>query len=627
MCGIAGYYSSSGPIGPENIAAIERVTSALAHRGPDDSGLFHDSAVVLGHRRLSILDLSADGRQPMSNENSTVRIAFNGEIYNYLELRKTLADSGHRFRSRSDTEVLIHGYEEWGIARLLEKLRGMFAFALYDSSNSQLILARDRLGIKPLYYVQGAGDRWTAFASETKALVAAGLASPEPDRRALAGFLLFGSIASPWTIRKQISCLQPGHYIVLSPGRDLAIHRYWDLAEATAAERERQRHGSLPSIAETLQEAVASHLVSHAPLGVFLSGGMDSAAVVALASRIHAGPLKTLTITFEEDAYNEAAEARLAARAFGTDHHELRVTSADFMSELPAFLAAMDQPTNDGVNTYFVSKAARQAGLKVVLSGVGADEVFWGYRHYSWLDGQTPWLRMLLGLPKALRGPILSASALYGRTAGHERWRRLEYLRDQPTVGGLYSMTRGFFHLAQVSQLVGLSPNELKTLAEEVLSTDPRLQPGARVDGAAFNYLEVKRYLHDQLLRDADVFSMAHSIETRLPFLDHELVCRVACLPAAMKQPNGTNKPALLGAVPHPIVAAAGARAKMGFTFPIGRWLLDNSEPMREMALQSDQLDRRETGRLFQAFEAGRLHWSQAWAMVVLGATLRQELT
>jgi asparagine synthase (glutamine-hydrolysing) len=297
------------------------------------------------------------------------------------------------------------------------------------------------------------------------------------------------------------------------------------------------------------------------------------------------------------------------------------------MSELPAFLASMDQPTNDGVNTYFCSKAARQAGLKVVLSGLGGDEVFWGYRHYSWLEGQAPWLKMFLSLPNALRGPVLSAAALYGRTAGHEKWRRFEYLRDRPTVGGVYSMARGFFNATQVSHLAGFSPSELKTLAEEVLAAGPHLQPAARVDGAAFNYLEVKRYLHDQLLRDADVFSMAHSVETRIPFLDHELVCQVACLPAAMKHPNGTNKPALLGAVPHPIVAAAGARTKMGFTFPIGRWLLDNLEPMREMALQSGQLNHRETGRLFQSFEAGRLHWSQAWAMIVLGSTLRQELT
>jgi asparagine synthase (glutamine-hydrolysing) len=207
MCGIAGYYSFRSAINPEHAAATRRVTSRLAHRGPDDCGFFQDSTVILGHRRLSILDLSPDGHQPMCNEDSTVWTAFNGEIYNYLELRKSLVEAGHRFRSRSDTEVLIHGYEEWGIGKLLEKLRGMFAFAVYDSGNSQLILARDRLGIKPLYCIQGPEDRWMAFASETKALVAGGLAPSELDRRALAGFLLFGSVPAPRTIRKGINCL------------------------------------------------------------------------------------------------------------------------------------------------------------------------------------------------------------------------------------------------------------------------------------------------------------------------------------------------------------------------------------------------------------------------------------
>ena len=621
MCGITGLYGFSGAVDPEDACKIRRVTSLLAHRGPDDCGFFADSTVVLGHRRLAILDLSPGGHQPMSNEDSTVWIVFNGEIYNYRELTRTLVNAGHRFRSRTDTEVLIHGYRQWGIDKLLEKLRGMFAFALYDSAKSQLILARDRFGIKPLYYVEGPEARWIAFASETKALVGGGLASPELDRRALAGFLLLGSIPEPWTIRRQVKCLPPGHYMVLSRGGDLQPRRYWDFAEATAHEWERQQQGSVPSIGETLQEAVSSHLVSDAPLGVFLSGGMDSAAVAALASRSCEDPLKTLTITFAEAAFNEAAEARAASRAFGTDHREWQVTSADFIAELPRFLTAMDQPTNDGVNTYFVSKAARQAGLKVVLSGLGGDEVFWGYRHYSWLEGRTPWFRLLAGLPDALRRGVLAASALYGRTTGQERWRRLACLREEATIGGLYYLARGFFPASQVSRLLGWSPSELNALAEEILAADPLLPSSGRMDGAAFNCLEMKRYLHDQLLRDADVFSMAHSIETRIPFLDHELVCQVACLPAAMKRRNGINKPALLGALPHPAVAAAAARTKMGFTFPIGRWLSENLEPMRAMARQSGALDSRETDRLFHAFGDGHLHWSHAWAAVVLGAT------
>jgi asparagine synthase (glutamine-hydrolysing) len=613
MCGIAGFYSLAGPIGREHAEATRRVTSRLAHRGPDDSGFFEDGAVILGHRRLSILDLSPGGHQPMSNEDATVWIAFNGEIYNFLELRRTLLAAGHLFRSRSDTEVLVHGYEEWGIDKLLDKLRGMFAFALYDAAKPQLILARDRFGIKPLYYTAGPGDRWVAFASETKALVGGGLASSELDRRALAGFLLFGSIPAPWTIRRRIRCLPAGHYLVLSRGASFEPRRYWDFAEATENEGGRRSAGA-PSIAESLQDAVSSHLISDAPLGVFLSGGMDSAVIAAIASRAHAGPLRTVTVTFGEGAYNEAEDARAASRAFATEHHELRIGSADFLNQMPSFLAAMDQPTNDGVNTYFVSKAAREIGLKVVLSGLGGDEVFWGYRHYSWLEGRMPWLKMLLGLPSPLRRGVLAASSLYGQATGREKWRRLGYLSGRPTAGGLYFMARGFFPALQVSRLLGVSAAELKHLVEEVLACD------TQTDGAAFNRLEMRRYLHDQLLRDADVFSMAHSIETRIPFLDHELACRAACLPAAAKRANGVNKPALLAALPHPIVAAAAHRRKMGFTFPIGPWLAANIGPMREMAQHSDSLDAREAGRLFRAFGAGRLHWSRAWAMVVLGS-------
>jgi len=445
--------------------------------------------------------------------------------------------------------------------------------------------------------------------------VGAGMAAGEIDRRALAGFLLFGSIPAPSTIRRGIRCLPAGHYMILSPGGDPVPRRYWDFGQATAQERERT--GSVPSVSETLQEAVASHLISDAPLGVFLSGGMDSAAIAAIASRTAAGPLQTVTITFGEGAFDEAAEARAAARAFGTHHHELRVTSADFRNTMPSFLTAMDQPTNDGVNTWFVSKAAREIGLKVVLSGLGGDEVFWGYRHYSWLEGRMPWLKLLSGLPDSLRRTALAASAAYGRASGQEKWRRLAYLSGRPTAGALYFMARGFFPALQVSRLLGMSLAELHSVVEEALAS------GGGIDGAAFNELEMRRYLHDQLLRDADVFSMAHAVETRIPFLDHQLACRVACLPAAEKRANGVNKPALLAALPDPVVAAAARRKKMGFTFPIAQWLAASLEPMREMAGRSDALDARESGRLFRAFGAGRLHWSRAWAMVVLSAAVR----
>jgi asparagine synthase (glutamine-hydrolysing) len=616
MCGIAGLVRHDA-LAPDDPAAVVRMTEAQTHRGPDTGGYYRDHCVVLGHRRLSIIDVSTAGSQPMSNEDGSIWLTYNGELYNHPELRSQLVSRGHQFRSRTDTEVIVHGYEEWGVEGLLEKLRGMFAFGLYDSRLG-LLLARDRLGIKPLYYHLGPHGL-VMFASEVRALVASGQVSNERDMDAVAGFLLAGSVAAPRTIVRGVSSLLPGHYMLCRP-EGAIIRKYWDLGVVQGGE---------PGAAEAtervralLQDAVCRHLESDVPLGVFLSGGVDSGAVVALASRARAGvpPLTTLTVTFDEPELSEGPETEELAGRFHTDHREVRVTRAEFVSELPTIFAAMDQPTNDGVNTYFVSRAARQAGLTVVLSGLGGDEIFWGYRHHRRLGGAAGWLARC---PSPARHALVRAAAAWGTVRGRDNWMRMAFLEDHTSSRELYLLMRGFFPPQHVMRLLGIGQQEMHATVErhfDGLNANAADQASA----TGFNYLEVKRYLHDQLLRDADVFSMAHSIEVRVPLLDHLVVEYAAALRPALKMSNGVNKPLLVGAVDDPLLFKAGAAKKRGFSFPMDRWMKDSGGGLEEMAVDGGLLDREAVRGLWKDFRAGRLHWSRAWALTVLAASANQ---
>ncbi len=613
MCGIAGLIRERDEPGQAEVdrAAVGRMLAAEFHRGPDGEGLYQDSRATLGHRRLSIIDLSVAGRQPMSNEDGSVQVTFNGEIYNHRGLRDELVRAGHLFRSRTDTEVLVHGYEQWGIAGLLDRLRGMFAFALYDTRLG-LLLARDRLGIKPLYYHEGSG--FLAFASEVKALLRSGAVPEVQDRNALAGFLMAGAVPSPRTMVKGIRCLPAGHWAEWKGGA-LRVRQYWNFAAPSSFEPESCEPSELRAC---LDETVRQHLISDVPLGVFLSGGVDSAALVALATRLRraegtAEPLSTLTVIFDEREYSEANPASEIARRFETRHREIRVTSSDFLRELPSFMVAMDQPTNDGVNSYFVNKAARDAGLKVVLSGLGGDEVFWGYKHYRRLR--------FGGLAKSCPSPVrrLAAAAghQWGRFRGRDNWMRTAWLKSAGTSDRVYLTMRGFFAPDQVARLMDMTRTEMDEAVEEHFGD---MGAGESPSATSINYIEMKRYLHDQLLRDTDVFSMAHSIEARVPFLDHVLVERLWKTSPGLKLDKAVNKPLLVRAVDDEAVTQAGIRPKRGFTFPMARWMKASGGEMQEMA---------ETGSLVKSavrdcwgdFAQGRMHWSRAWALTVLGGT------
>lgn len=600
MCGVAGLIQLE-PASQSDIDAVRRMTSAQRHRGPDAEGIYCGPGVVLGHRRLSIIDLSSKAEQPMGNEDGSVQVSFNGEIYNFSELREHLKTCGHEFRTASDTEVIVHGYEEWGIAALLEKLRGMFAFAIYDRRVG-LMLARDRLGIKPLYYASIGGK--LLFSSEVKALMASGLVANQRDFDAIAGFLLTGSVPSPSTVIRGVRSLPAGHYLCWKSGT-ATLHRYWDLTYEA-------RDGvSVEGLRERLKDCVARHMVSDVPMGLFLSGGVDSCALVVLAERLAPERLNTLTVVFEDGSLSEGSAAREIAARFRTRHREVMVTERDFRQELPRILSAMDQPTNDGVNTYFVSKAARESGLTVALSGLGGDEVFWGYRHYRMLSRGMRWLGRC---PGPVRRLLAAGAVAAGRMRGKENWMRLAYLKPRLSSESLYLSVRGFFAPMQVARLLGLSETEISAAVEKAFDF------GHPAGTEGVNYIEFKRYMHDQLLRDTDVFSMTHSLEVRVPFLDHEIVDYATSANASSKvAANGVNKPLLVAAVADPVVRAAAARKKLGFSFPMDRWMRGYSGELEEMSRGAGGMDSAEVRAMWKGFRAGRLHWSRAWALAVLG--------
>jgi asparagine synthase (glutamine-hydrolysing) len=617
MCGIAGLFRRDG-LHPGDRAAVAGMTSAQVHRGPDADGMFADTRAVLGHRRLSVIDLSAAGDQPMANEDRTIWVTYNGEIYNHPELRRDLTSLGHDFRSRADSEVIVHGYEQWGLAGLLERLRGMFAIGLYDP-RAGLLLARDRVGIKPLYYYAEADEGLLLFGSEVKALTASGLVPLVRDPDAVTGFLLGGSVPAPRTIVRGVSSLMPGHSLVCGLDGAVSTRRYWDLPRAGRRERTEAGEPSAVTrrVRSLLDDSVSRHLVSDVPLGVFLSGGLDSGAIVALASRRdEGGRLTTLTVTFDEEEWSEADQARNVARRFGTDHREVRVTGEEFRKALPAIIGAMDQPTNDGVNTWFVAKAAREAGLMVALSGLGGDEIFRGYTHYEWISRGGPWLTHC---PSAVRQALARGAAAWGRLRGKDNWMRMRYLAPRGSSGELYLLMRGFFPPNHIMDLMGIGQADLDAAVEQQFEgVSPREADLDRADG--FNYIEFKRYLHDQLLRDTDVFAMAHSIEVRVPFLDHPVI-EYASVRPGLQEANGVNKPLLAAAVGDPLLSRAAAAAKRGFSFPMDRWMKSASRELEEMATSGGILDRRAVSALWAQFRANRLHWSRAWALTVLAAT------
>lgn len=583
MCGIAGQFGRLDPGFPA------RARLGLRHRGPDGSGVWQAGQASLVHTRLAILDLSEGGAQPMVNVTPTGRavLVFNGEIYNYRELRADLLAQGETFTSQSDTEVLLRLLLREG-PRALPRLAGMFAFAFWREDTGTALLARDALGIKPLYY-RLCPDGLT-FGSETRVLRPPGAEQAIPDPSVVRDFLLWGSVPEPATLLGDVRQLPAGHW--LEWRADRVIQESWfQLHLGTPA----PPAAPVRTTREALRESIHRHLVSDVPVGIFLSGGIDSTAVLALAREAlgQDADLRTFSIGFADPEFDESGLARRTATHFGTQHTEWRMTAAEGTEEIAGFLAAMDQPTLDGFNTWCVSKLARRAGVKVVLSGLGGDELFAGYNSFARVPAYRRWHQRLGGLRRG------AARALDQAADGSPFRRLAAFCRSEGEWLAAYHAQRGIFTAAEAGQLTealtGLRPTAPDWTLPD-LPTDPR---------DVVSHLELTRYMRNQLLRDSDVFSMAHGLELRVPFVDSRLVNTLATIPARFRLQPG--KQLLLDAVPE-IPAWISSQPKRGFRFPFQAWMEGGFAERLEAAAQQSPVP--------------LVTWYRRWAMAALLHTI-----
>ncbi|MFM1931246.1 MAG: hypothetical protein RL226_549 [Bacteroidota bacterium] len=613
MCGINGIVGIRDEM--EAARRVMRMNDRLEHRGPDAEGHFVIPDIALGHRRLSIIDTSSAGNQPFHSYDGQQVIVFNGEIYNYLELKERL---DYPFSTGSDTEVLLAAYRKWGIG-MLEHLNGMFAFALWDDTTKQLFVARDRMGIKPLYYL--VDKRILAFSSEIRALMAGEFGFKKLNAQVLDEYLRYQTVHAPRTIIEGIYMLEPGHMIVAGDG-ELEIKKWWDPAESVPIITE-NRDANLKEINRLLKDSVALRMRADVPFGAFLSGGIDSSAIVGLMSEVSSQPIETFTVTFNEKDYSEAEFASAIARRFSTNHHEIRLTADDFLKDVPHALAAMDHPSGDGPNTYIVSKVTRKSGVTMALSGLGGDELFAGYPVFHQAT-QMLSKRWLASFPKFVRRAVGQSMVLAKPGITTEK-KAEALLLDYYDLEHFYPLSRQTLTDKQTLQLLRkskLSENPVKKHLEILL--DPK--------GAGFQlpYLsqislsELTTYLQNILLRDTDQMSMAHALEVRVPFLDHRLVSYVLGVSDPNKYPHTPKKlltDSLGTLLPREIID----RPKMGFTLPWEHWMRNELKAYCTDGLtileRHEAFDAGGIRELWGRFERNHhsVNWSRVWSLVVLG--------
>ena len=632
MCGIAGIALRGDIAGADLRGRIERMIQAQIARGPDDGGTYlsPDGSVALGNRRLAIQDLSPAGHMPMSNADGTVWITYNGELYNVDELRPELERLGFAFRSHSDSEVLLHGYEAWGPS-IVKRLRGMFAFGVYDQrTEPSLFLARDPLGIKPLYYAFKDGA--LTFASSCKGVLASGLVDRSISPAGLVNYLQLGSVPAPLTIYQDVRALGAGQHLTLKwKPTGVCLGQpvdYWAIPAETEEGREVPYGELIAQVRALLLDSVRRHLVSDVPLGVFLSGGLDSSSIVALMRQASpAGEIRTCSVVFGEQEYSEGDYATEVARQFATRHTEVVMTADALAAQFEHVVEALDQPSNDGINTYIVSQAARRASLTVALSGIGGDELFGGYPTFRRLAPVLGAARVADSVPAGRR---LLTATLSARGAEHPAARLAGWLRrggGQPAAA--YLGLRGLFSATTLSMLVrsevldaAAADLDLLQLVDHAVPRGKRCTPWGYV-----SRLELTCYLRHQLLRDCDAMSMAHSLEVRVPFVDQLVVESILTSDVAPR--NGALPKQLLRDVVPALPAKVRERAyKQGFSFPFRPWL---SGPLRPLlgelvsaasAAYSDFLQPEACDRVLRAFDQGRTHWSRPWALAALCTTL-----
>jgi asparagine synthase (glutamine-hydrolysing) len=619
---------------------------AITHRGPDEDGLLVAPSAALGMRRLSIIDLPG-GHQPVFNESRNVAVIFNGEIYNFRQLRKTLESRGHTFRTASDTEVIVHAYEEWG-EQCLRELRGMFAIAIWDARDcgvsgeaarhAKIFLARDRLGIKPLYYAVAGGA--FLFSSEVRSILASGQIQPRLSPDSLEAFLTFGSVIEPSTLVEGIFSIPPGHCISFSadaPPTKPSPKPYWVYSDAVL-----QHDGPVPQnfneaakqLRPLLEETVQDHLIADVPLGVFLSSGLDSTSLVALASKFKSD-LHTFTVVFPEQRYSEAAVSRETAIKFKTQHQEILLVPDTLVGQLNDAVKSLDQPTMDGLNTYFVSRAAAQSGLKVALSGLGSDEIFGGYSTFE----TTPRAAFVAGLGRWIPGPFrrLTAGAAVRIASGDAVRKAAAAWRSPTEFPHAYYFTRLLFTPSRVRRLLApyfeskeYSGNQNNPWRARMAETS---RQAAKLDSfTGVSCFELQSYMVNTLLRDTDSASMASSLEVRVPFLDHRLVEFVGRLPKNAKYNRDVPKSLLVEALSDLLPDEVVGQSKRTFTLPWEVWLRGPLGVRLSQDLANltppllKYLNPRAVRGAWQNFIVGHTTWSRPWSLYVLNEWIRHHV-
>jgi len=620
MCGINGIAFSSRSRRTVDAAVLKRMRDVITHRGPDDEGIFIDGVVGLGHRRLSIVDVAA-GHQPMTNEDGTLHITYNGEIYNHADFRIELEAKGHVYKTHCDTETILHLYEEHG-ENCVDYLRGMFAFAIWNQRKKELFIARDRLGVKPLYYVH-TNDGSLYFGSEIKTLLEARAIKPEINFEALPDYLANHATSGEETLFRGVKRLLPGHTLVWRDGQ-VETKRYWDVSFAKTSDTSRRDQDYIDEWADLFRTSVRLRLMADVPLGMFLSGGIDSSAIAAVMSTMVSEPIKTFSVAFKERDANELEYARLIAESYQTNHHEVVVSPEDFFTALPKLVWHEDEPLAhpSSVALYFVSQLASKH-VKVVLTGEGSDELLAGYARYrktiyNLALGARYHGAMPAGIRNAIRNRI---DDLPVNSKVRQKLLRT-FLSLQPDVESIY-----FDNFAVFS----------RSMQNELLTPETRARTGAldpyagvcslleKTDAQSpldrLLYADIKTYLHELLMKQ-DQMSMAASVESRVPFLDHKLVEFTSGLPERMKLRGWTTKYVLRKAMKGVLPEAILSRPKMGFPVPIGKWFrgpyrsIINEYVLSERALSRGIFERDFVRAVVNRHDAGEDHSERLWALV-----------
>jgi len=622
MCGINGIISKK-ITSAEKVALVKKMNIRLAHRGPDNDGIWYDEEICLGHRRLSIIDLSAEGNQPFCSNDGRYIIIYNGELYNYkdlkLELQRNAQGSNsapYLFKTNSDTEVVLAAYLRWGNDCLLY-FNGMYAFAVYDTLNKKVFIARDRVGVKPLYYYFG--EEGFIFSSEIRPIIHSGLKTFKINKKVIAEYAMYQTVFAPETIIKGIKVLMPGHFIEFE-NEKASITQYHSFNKIKNEELNYKQ--TCDKVNELLTLSVQRRLVADVPFGAFLSGGIDSSAVVGLMSKVSSEKIQTFNINFDESEFSESKYAKIIAKKFNTNHHEINLNPKDFLNQLPEALAAMDHPSGDGPNTYIVSKATKNAGITMALSGIGGDELFAGYDVFKRMAElqKKSWLNSLPLFTRKLAGTIIKTKSK--SVSGN----KIQELLSQKNINfnSAYPLNRSLYTLKELSTYIK-EAQPFETI-HKIVNEVPQIENHLL---SAVSLAEINTYLQNTLLRDTDQMSMAVALEVREPFLDYKLIEFALSVNDAHKFPHSPKKllvDSLGDLLPNEIVN----RPKMGFTLPWQQWMKEDLKSFCEKNILEfaslNYCNKEAVVVLWQNFLANhpQTNWSRIWHLVVLNNWLKE---